>query len=76
MKIKIKPIPEFLNELEINSVSVNLDQSAIIGTYVKNEVGMGYSSQLLMDKEAYALWGENDEYVVEWCLTQLNLEKE
>lgn len=75
MKVNIKPITKILDELEIVGVNVNLDQSAFITAYVKNETGMGYSQQLFMDQTAYALWGENDEYVIDWTLQQLNLQK-
>lgn len=75
MNVSIKPISVSLDTMEIVSVNVNLDNSAIVQTYVKNSTGMGYTNQLFMDTETYLGWGSNDEYVVNWALNQLGLTK-
>ena len=75
MNVTIKPINVTLDTLEILSVNVSLDKSAYITTYVKNDTGMGYTNQLFMDTETYLGWGDDDEYVINWALNQLGLEK-
>ena len=61
--------------LYIVNVSVRLDNSATITAFITNEEGMGIQHQLEMDSETYAGWGNDDEYVVNWVLTELGLER-
>jgi hypothetical protein len=75
MNVSIKPVNVSLDTLEIVSVNVNLDKSAYVTTYVKNSTGMGYTNQLFMDTETYLGWSDDDEYVVNWALNELELQK-
>lgn len=72
--IKIKPVTKSLTDLDIRSVSVNLDQSAIISGVIYGD-GVGESFRLEMDGQTYTDWSSDDEYVVNWVLTQLGLQR-
>lgn len=73
-EIIVKPVSKTLDRVYINSVSVNLGTSAIIGVSVFGEE-VGYSKQLIMSGEAYTQWGDNDTYLENWVLAQLGLER-
>lgn len=76
-KIQIKPIQLEVTEIEITNVSVNLDKSANINVfyYLKDGRRPVKNFSLDMDGETYDAWGNDDEYVVNWVLSQLGLEK-
>ena len=72
--VNIVPVVRSLDKLEILDVLVQLDNSARISALVKgDELTEGH--QLLMDDAAYAAWGSDDEYVINWTLEQLGLTK-
>lgn len=72
--IQIKPITKTLNTLQILSISVQLDKSARISYSIMGDE-LSDGGVLTMDGETYAEWGTNDEYVVNWVLTELGLER-
>lgn len=74
-KVEIKPTSLELTQLDIVSVSVNLNTSASVVAQVSNLDGYGYSQILLMEGTDYADWGDDDEYLVQWTLNQLGLQR-
>lgn len=74
MRIDIKPVTKTLDILDIISTTVMLDNSAVISVVVtNNRISEAYS--LTMDAATYAGWGSDDEYVVNWVLSELGLER-
>lgn len=74
MEIIIKPVTKTLDKLYINDISIDLNKDARISVGVMgDEIGLSYL--LKMDSETYKNWGTDDEYVVNWVLEQLGLEK-
>lgn len=56
----------------IENVSVNLFTSANISVSYLDERGLCVGGNVfLMDSEAYALWNNDDEYLVEWVTIQI-----
>jgi hypothetical protein len=72
-QIKIQPVTKELNSLYILDVNVRLDNTATVIALVTNEENLGVQYQLLMDSEAYSQWGNDDNYVINWVLNELNL---
>jgi|APGre2960657404_1045060.scaffolds.fasta_scaffold251613_2 spore coat protein U-like protein len=70
----IQPITKTLYTMNILQVNVNLDNSARIVAEITNSVDTTISYNLYMDSEAYAQWGDSDEYVVNWVMSQLGVE--
>lgn len=75
MNIPIIPTEITLTDLFIGSVNVSLDNSAIVNGFITNSDKVTKSYSLYMDPETYAQWGSNDEFVIDWTLSQLGLEK-
>jgi len=73
-KISIKPVTKTLDSLLIMSVRVNLDKSAQIVCELTNSIDVSVQYNLTMDTTAYNAWGENDEYVIQWVMTQLGVQ--
>jgi hypothetical protein len=56
----------------IENVSVNLFTSANISVSYLDERGYNVGGNIyLMDGEAYGLWNNDDEYLVEWVTLQI-----
>jgi hypothetical protein len=56
----------------IENVSVNLFTSANISVSYLDERGLGVGGNIfLMDGEDYALWNNDDAYLVEWTTRQI-----
>ena len=73
-KVEIKPITKTLNTLEIIGVSVSLDNSARISYIITGDY-FGENGVLTMDGATYSAWGSDDDYVINWVLTELGLER-
>jgi hypothetical protein len=73
-KFSIKPVTKTLDSLLIMSVRVNLDKSAQIVCELTNSIDVSVQYNLTMDTTAYSAWGENDEYVIQWVMTQLGVQ--
>ena len=74
MNIQIQPYSVTYDVLTIQGINVNLDNSAsIIASLEKGDFYQTFHLQ--MDGQAYADWGSDDAYVVDWVLTQLGLTK-
>jgi hypothetical protein len=74
IKVSVQPVSHDVDAMIINSVSVQLDNSASVGGYVAGPL-VSYSFQVNLTPEEYAGWGSDDEYIVNLCLTKLNLTK-
>jgi hypothetical protein len=70
----IEPITKTLYTMNILQVSVNLDNSARIVAELTNSVDTNIGYNLYMDSEAYSQWGESDEYVIQWVMSQLGVQ--
>ncbi len=70
----IEPITKTLYTMNILQVSVNLDNSARIVAELTNSVDTTIGYNLYMDSEAYSQWGESDEYVIQWVMSQLGVQ--
>jgi hypothetical protein len=75
MEIKVKAVLRTLDTLNIEGVYINIDKSAYISCILKNEDGLYESYNLVMDAETYAGWGSDDNYVINWVMKELGLEK-
>jgi hypothetical protein len=75
MEIKVKAVLRTLDTLNIQGVYINIDKSAYISCILKNEDGLYESYNLVMDAETYAGWGSDDNYVINWVMKELGLEK-
>lgn len=72
--VKIKPINFSVEELEISSVYVKLDNGANINCRLfSNEVSVYHMIELT--PEEYSAWGSNDEYITDLILSKLKLQK-
>ena len=68
--VKIKPINFSVEELEISSVYVKLDNGANINCRLfSNEVSVYHMIELT--PEEYSAWGSNDEYITDLILSKL-----
>lgn len=57
---------------KIENVSVNLFTSANISVSYLDERGLCVGGNVfLMDSDSYALWNNDDEYLVEWTTLQI-----
>lgn len=74
MKISIKPVTKTLDTLVIQSVSVLLDNSAYV-TAVLYGSDISMSKSFTMDSNTYSQWGADDEFVVNWVMSQWGLER-
>jgi spore coat protein U-like protein len=70
----IEPITKTLYTMNILQVSVNLDNSARIVAELTNSVDTTIGYNLYMDSEAYSQWGDSDEYVIQWVMSQLGVQ--
>lgn len=75
MNIQIKPAPRFLTTLTIGGINVSLEENAIVSGSIVGENGLRENYSLLMDSETYSQWGNDDEFVINWTLDQLGLER-
>jgi hypothetical protein len=75
MEIKVKAVLRTLDTLNIQGVYINIDKSAYVSCILKNEDGLYESYNLVMDAETYAGWGSDDNYVINWVMKELGLEK-
>ena len=75
MNIQIKPAPRFLTTLTIGGINVSLEENAIVSGSIVGENGLRENYSLLMDSETYSQWGDDDEFVINWTLDQLGLER-
>lgn len=75
MKIEIKPVQKTLTLLNIVGINVSLDNSAIIQVSILGENNVSQSVTLFMSPEVYAGWGSSDDYVVNWVLNELGLQR-
>ena len=73
--VQIQPVVKSLEWFKITSVSVTLDESAVVSYIISDNTSLGLSGQLFMDTDVYQAWGNNDEYVVMWALAELGLRK-
>jgi len=73
-KVSVQPVSHDVDTMIINSVSVQLDSSASVGGYVAGPL-VAYTFQVNLTPEEYAAWGSDDEYIVNLCLSKLNLTK-
>jgi hypothetical protein len=72
--IQLKPVPYFIDKLEIHSVSLRLDKGASINYIISGDkIQIGNSLELTPDE--YAGWGNDDNYIVDLLLSKLGLEK-
>ena len=72
--VDIKPVSKSLTQLQILGVNVRLDNSASISYSVVGDA-ISESGVLDMDSATYAQWGTDDQFVVDWALAELGLEK-
>lgn len=72
--VKIKPVNFSVEELEILSVHIKLDNGANINCRLfSNEVSAYYHIELT--SEEYSAWGNDDEYITDLVLSKLQLER-
>lgn len=76
MKISIKPVVKSYDNLVITNIQVSLENDAMIQAYLEGVEVDNQIYSLYMDHSTYSNWGDNDEYVVDWVLSQLGLEKQ
>lgn len=75
MDILIKPVIKEFPLLKITNVLVSLEKDAQIYGTLESGESLVIPYQLFMDQATYDQWGDNDEYVINWVLTQLGLER-
>jgi hypothetical protein len=72
--IQLKPVPYFIDKLEIHNVSLRLDKGAYINYIISGDkIQIGNSLELTPDE--YAAWGNDDNYIVDLLLSKLDVEK-
>jgi hypothetical protein len=78
--IPVKPVPstKYISRVEIYCHDFQLKNKC--GWFQVNqfneEGGLVEVSRVFMPEEAYALWGTDDDYVVDFCLQHLGFEKQ
>jgi hypothetical protein len=72
--VKLKPVPYYITELEIHSVSLRLDKGAHIQYILKGDI-LHLGNTLELTPDEYAAWGNDDNYIVDLLLSKLSLEK-
>lgn len=75
MDVIIKPVVREFPLLKITNVLVSLEKDATIYGSIESVESLVIPYQLFMDAQTYSQWGDDDEFVVNWVLTQLGLEK-
>jgi hypothetical protein len=75
MKINIKPVTKTFDKLVISNIQVSLQNDAVLQVYLEGTETDNQIYNLYMDQPTYAGWGDDDEYVVDWTLNQLGLQK-
>ncbi len=65
-------IRHIIVKFKINDITITPFQNAIIYINLYNIRDEGIASQtLLMENEAYNLWGDSDEYLINWIKEQI-----
>jgi hypothetical protein len=72
--VKIKPVNFSVEELEISSVLVTLDNDASINCRLFSDQVSVYH-MIELTPEEYSAWGSNDEYITDLILSKLSLER-
>jgi len=71
--IQLKPLPYYITELEIHSISLRLDKGAYIQYILKGDL-LQISNTLELTPEEYAAWGTDDNYIVDLLMNKLGVE--
>lgn len=73
--VSIVPVVKELTKLQILGVNVSLNRDAYLSASLVNDEGVKISYTLYMDTQTYEQWGSDDEFVINWTLDQLGLQK-
>ena len=75
MRIEIQPVVKTFDSLIISNIQVSVNNDAMVQAFLEGQTQDNEIFNLYMDSETYSGWGSNDEYVVDWVLNQLGLQK-
>jgi hypothetical protein len=71
VNINIEPIIISYNSFRINSVSINLNQSAVIAISLYSDNTLVMFKNFVMSGDDYLSWGNDDNYLTNWVVQQL-----
>jgi len=81
MNIKVKPMTlPFIGR--VNQVSMMIQNFSVLATTCEVNYNLYddgkqvFNGKLQMDEEAFAAWGQDNTYVIDWVLEKLSFEKE
>jgi len=64
-----------MTELQIIGISISLNQDAYVQVSINGSDKTHQPLTLYMDTETYNQWGNDDNFVENWCLQVLGLER-
>lgn len=73
-KIEIKPVSRQLTNLVIGNISVSLNSDAYVSGQIHNDK-LFETFQLYMPSDVYNQWGTNDDFLIDWVLQELGLQR-
>lgn len=73
-KIEIKPVSRQLTTLVIGNISVSLNNDAYVSGQIHND-NLYETFHLNMPSSVYNQWGTNDDFLIDWVLQELGLQR-